>query len=211
MLRKDGGPCPVVFGSSYFQNHHLQAEQGIDMSTISSVTSNNDLSSLLNSTSAKHKKGGGKIGEDFDSLQKALTSGDLSAAKTALATLQTDMKNGPKPHLDSDGSSSVSGTSGKPKGPDLSALQSALDSGDLSAAKSALADLMKNAPKPHRHRGEGTDATAGTSSTDATTALEAFLQSLQGTSTTSSTSSTASTTTSSDPFGISGKNVDVQA
>jgi len=182
------------------------------MSSISSVSSNNDLTSLLNSTSTKHKKGGGKIGEDFENLQKALTSGDLSAAKTAFSTLQTDMKNGPKPpDGDSDDSSSVSGKSSKSKGPDLSALESALNSGDLSAAKSAFTDLMKNAPKPPKNHGEGSGSANGVSGTDAASALEAFLQALQGTSTTSSTSSTTSTTSSSDPFGVSGQNVDVQA
>lgn len=186
------------------------------MSTISSVTSNNDLTSLLNSTSGKHKKGGGKIGEDFDTLQKALTSGDLSAAKTAFSSLQADMKKGPKPpDGDSDdasgSSSSVAGASSKFKGPDLSALQKALDSGDMSAAKSAFADLMKNAPKPPKNQGEGSGSANGVSGTDAASALEAFLQALQGTSSTSSKSSTTSSTTSSDPFGVSGQNVDVQA
>jgi hypothetical protein len=182
------------------------------MSTISSVSSNTDLTSLLSTTSTKHKKGGGKIGEDFDSLQKALDSGDISAAKTAFSSLQTDMKNGPKPpDGGSDGSSDVSGTSSKPKGPDFTALQKALDSGDISAAKTAMTDLMKNAPKPPKNSGGGSGSANEVSGTDATSALEAFLKSLQGGSSTSSTSSTTSKTSSSDPFGIYGQNVDVEA
>ena len=183
------------------------------MSTISSVSSNTDLASLVGTNSTKHKKGGGKIGEDFDNLQSALTSGDLSAAKTAFATLQTDMKKGPpnRPDGDSDDASSVSGTSSKPKGPDLTALQKALDSGDMSAAKSALTDLMKNAPKPPKHHKDGSGSASQVGGTDAASAIETFLKSLEAASSSTSTASASSKTTSSDPFGVSGGTLDVQA
>lgn len=161
------------------------------MSSIPSVASN-DLTNLLHSTSStKPKKPGGKIDEDFDTLQTTLTSGDLTAAKTAFATLQTDFKNGSS------------------KGPDLSALESALNSGDLTAAKTALSDLQKN--KPARNGGNGQGSTKDVSGTNATNGVDAFLQSLQGTSSSSSTSSAVGASKAADPFGISGQNVDFQA
>ena len=151
------------------------------MSTVSGVTSNNDLTGLLNSTSTKHKKGGGKIGEDFDTLQKALTSGDINAAKTAFATLQTDFKNGrPKPP-DGDGddksaaaTSSTGSNSGSSSTDPLQALAAALQSGNISDAQTALTQLQQSGPGHHHHHHQ-------------------------------------KSTTVADPTGVSGQNVDVQA
>lgn len=153
--------------------------------------------------------------EDFDSLQKALDSGDLSAAKTAFSTIQTAFKNGPgkSPDGEADGTSSqgasaVSGTS--QKGPDLSALQKALDSGDVSAAKTALADLKKNAPKgPPPRKGSGDDV-EGASETDSSSSIEAFLKALESSNGSSSASSTVSAT-STDASGNIGTLLDLFA
>jgi hypothetical protein len=188
------------------------------MTSISTVGTTDASSYASSTTSTRKHKGGGKIGEDFESLQKALDSGDLSAAKSAFSTLQTDFKNGPPkpPDGDSDdasssSASSASGTSSTSKGPDLSALQTALESGDLSAAKSALTELQKNAPKGHHHRHGSGSGDGSVSATDSSSSIDAFLQALQGASGSSSSSSTTASSSSSDPFGYSGQSLDLFA
>lgn len=70
-----------------------------------------------------------KFRENFDTIGTALQSGDLSAAKDALAQLQS---NAPKP---SQGSNPLSSK--------VNALSKAIDSGDIKAAQQAYADLKQ--------------------------------------------------------------------
>ena len=187
------------------------------MTSISSVGST-DPSSLLSSlTGTRRKKGGGKIEQDFDALQKALDSGNLADAKTAFSTIQNAFKNGPPKPPDGDADdASASGAGGvagnAPKGPDLSALQKALDSGDLTAAKTALTDLKKNGPK-HHHHGGGSGSADGTSQTGSNSSVDALLQALQGTGGSNSSGSAFSTgsATSADASGTIGKLLDLFA
>lgn len=72
----------------------------------------------------------------FDALSKALSSGDLSAAQSAFASLQ---QNAPQAPFGADGNGQAS--------KDFAALGKALSSGDLSAAKSAFATIQSHLPK----------------------------------------------------------------
>ena len=183
--------------------------------SIDSISGN---TTAANGVAAQQKGPGGKIGQDFQALAKALSSGDLTAAKTAFATMQTDMKNRPDKKNDGDGddkgagTTSATGSSSSSSTNPMQALASALQSGDLSGAQSALAQMQSGKGHHHHHHGggSGSGSTGSTDATSSTTAasVDSFLASL--TSTGSSTSSTGSSTAA-DPFGISGQNVDVQA
>lgn len=145
-------------------------------------------------------------------LSKALDSGDLSSAKSILAKMQSfASKNGLEGASSTDSSSSSSSTSDSTsttgtdqRSQDMAALSKALDSGDLTAAKSALATIKSHMKE---HGAPPSDSTNSTSSTSATSELEAaLLKALTGTtdnsgsSTTTGYTSSGSSTTSSNLF-----------
>jgi hypothetical protein len=100
----------------------------------------------------------GQVQSDFQSLGKALRSGDLSSAQQAFAVLQKDLQAGQ--------SSSATDNSA------LNAVGSALQSGNITAAQQAFAAL-KGHHHGHHHGGGGgaaaLEAAAPTTSSSAST------------------------------------------
>lgn len=163
------------------------------MSTITTIATNDPISAL---SSTSRKKGADRLGDEFDSLQKALDSGDLGAAKTAFSSLQASIKNAPPAP---DGELGGVSAAGAKQGPDFTALAKALDSGDLSSAKTALADIQKK----RAHKADAANGPGAISS-------DAFIAALSSPSA-SSTGSVATASASRDPFGISGQALDIHA
>jgi outer membrane protein assembly factor BamD (BamD/ComL family) len=87
--------------------------------------------------------------QDFRSLQNALQSGDLSGAKQAFASLQS---NAPNSTQAPGGAVNTSGQS-SPFAKDFQTLQSALQSGDLSGAQNAFATLKQDMQGAQGFRG----------------------------------------------------------
>ncbi|HWA60610.1 MAG TPA: hypothetical protein VG939_04510 [Caulobacteraceae bacterium] len=96
----------------------------------------------------------------FNALDKALGSGDLAGAQTALANVQ---KLAPQ-----------NGNADDPFQKDLASLSSALQSGDLSSAQSTFS-TMKQAMSAHRghHRPPGPPPSGGPPPTDGSTSSTA--------------------------------------
>jgi hypothetical protein len=108
--------------------------------------------------------------QDFQSLNSALSSNNLTAATQSYATLQQDIQNA---------SSSAGGKSpfdpSSPIGKDFQAIGTALKSGDLSAAKKAFTAFKTDiksagwAARAHSHPDAGTaDGTGDSTSTTPT-------------------------------------------
>jgi hypothetical protein len=109
---------------------------------------------------------GGQIGQDFKALAKALSSGSLSDAQTAFASIQTDMQNGPGGSASSSTSSTGSSGSSSSTNP-LQALAAALKSGNLQDAQQAFAALQQGGKgHHHHHKGSGASSSDPTSSTN---------------------------------------------
>src|SRR5258708_30316540 len=130
--------------------------------------------------------------DPFSALASALQSGDLSSAQTAFSTLQHSHRQ-PPPNARSDSTDSTSGstTTSSSSNP-FSALSQALESGDLSAAKTAFADLLKNLPSPP----------PPDDSSDSSTSIDNASSTSGSASTTTNAASSSSSTTSSDPLSI---------
>jgi len=109
----------------------------------------------------------------FNSLDQALSSGDLSGAQSAYATLQSLA---PK-----DGKGPPPGGADDPMAKDMAAVSSALQKGDLSAAQSAFATLKSDmaAHKGHHHH-KTQDADGDAASTAASTASTSSSNSTSG-------------------------------
>ena len=75
-----------------------------------------------------------KIKQSFNKLDKALSSGDISDAKDALAQIQN---NAPK----------FAGAANDPMASKMNTLSQALNSGDMSAAQSAYANIKQTMAK----------------------------------------------------------------
>ena len=150
------------------------------------------------------------IKKDLNAFQSALSSGDLDSAKSAFTSLQTDFQKLPKPPGDSSSTSSSSSSSNNPIQKDLDAIQSALTSGDATAAQTAVKKLATDLQSVKAHHGHGphgkppgdgdgstssTSSTSRTSSTntDLTTALLDAIASATGTSSTGGSSTGTST------------------
>lgn len=108
--------------------------------------------------------------QDFESLANALQSGNLSSAQSAFSSLGQDLP-GMSQLLQASSSSESSATQNSPIVKDLQSLQSALQSGDLSGAQKAFANLQQSLqqtgglPRGHRHHhGAGTNGTHSTNS-----------------------------------------------
>ena len=99
----------------------------------------------------------------FNSLDQALSSGDLSGAQSAFATLQSL---GPK-----DGKGPPPGDGDNPMAKDMAAVSSALQSGDLSGAQTAFAKLKSDmaAHRGHHHKPQDADDDADATATTAST------------------------------------------
>ncbi len=144
--------------------------------TVSGISTGTDLNQT-SSAQTKFKQ----VKYDYQLLGQALQSGDLNAAQQAFAALQQLI-----PNLSS-GSQAQNGQQGSSQNPllgDLNAIGKALQSGDLSAAKSAFAKLQQDVQsvshKGHHHRHPKTGG--------AQTALASFLDNYNQTNGTSSTS-----------------------
>jgi hypothetical protein len=103
--------------------------------------------------------GSGGFAQDMNALATAINSGDLQGAKDALSTIESH-----KPQSGSsttastttDGTAQAAATSTDKRAQDFQALQSALDSGDMSAAKTALNTIqsdMQSHKGGHHHGG----------------------------------------------------------
>jgi len=115
--------------------------------------------------------------EDFKSLDKAVQSGDLSSASTALSAYQQDIQNAP-----ANSPLAKLFADGTPASKDLQALQTAIQNNDTTGAQKAMASLkqdLQSARKTHGHHhhhradndGDADDsgAAAGASSSSGTT------------------------------------------
>ncbi len=104
--------------------------------TVSGISTSTDLNQS-SSAQTKFKQ----VKYDYQLLGQALQSGDLNAAQQAFAALQQLI-----PNLSS-GSQAQNGQQGSSQNPllaDLNAIGKALQSGDLSSAKSAFAKLQQD-------------------------------------------------------------------
>jgi hypothetical protein len=109
------------------------------MSISSISTSTTDLQSTMQAAAQQR-------GQNMRSLVSSVEKGDLTTAKTALAAIQEDQKNAPKPP---EGSSQPSGTN--PMDQAFTDLSTALTNNDTTAAQTAVASLktaMQNGPRP---------------------------------------------------------------
>src|SRR5512135_2855409 len=90
--------------------------------------------------------------QDFSALQSALSSGDLDGAKKAFASLQQDTQSirqgrssqGTDQDGDNDGSKGAQSSNGGQGKQDFTALQNALNAGDLKGAQQAFASLQQD-------------------------------------------------------------------
>jgi hypothetical protein len=106
----------------------------------------------------------------FNSLDQAMSSGDLSAAQSAFATMQAQAPQGSKGPPPGGGNDQMA--------QDMSAVSSALQSGDMAGAQKAFAQMKTDMQAHHGHHhkardaASSTDASSSTSSgdTDSTTA-----------------------------------------
>jgi|GEM_PF-2004394 hypothetical protein len=129
--------------------------------SIDSISANN---AAYTTATTNNNLPGGQLGQDFQSLAKALSSGDLGSAKTAFASIQTDIQNGPGGSASASTSSSSSSGSSSSTNP-LQALAAALKSGNLQDAQQAFAALQQSG-KGHHHHHHKESGTASANSTD---------------------------------------------
>jgi outer membrane protein assembly factor BamD (BamD/ComL family) len=121
------------------------------------------MSSSLNAasgTSASQQVNQGQWGQTnnaFQQLSQALSSGNLSSAQSAFATLQ---QNAPQ------GANAQNSQSSSTQSP-FAALSSALQSGNLASAQQAFAQLQQTAGQHHHHHGSHSAAAATTTATTA--------------------------------------------
>ena len=108
----------------------------------------------------------------WDQLGQALQSGDLAGAQKAFAALQANAPQGPASQVQ--GASTSSGQGSATQNP-MSALASALQSGNLAAAQQAFSQIQQTQGHhhhPHHHGSQSSSsapATASTTSTSSTT------------------------------------------
>jgi len=140
-----------------------------------------------------------QVRNDFQSLQQALSQGDLTAAQQAFTQIQTD-QGGRQPPANS------------PLASDFNALGQALQSGDLTGAQKAFASLQSDAQTlrasrggGHRrgHHGGGNDGDgddgSSSSSSSKTVTNEVTTTNADGTQTVTTTYSDGSTSTQTQP------------
>lgn len=169
------------------------------------------LSSFLASAPSGAGGNGGPTGDQsttgkaISSLFSAIQSGDLTTAQSDYATVSA-LLSGSGDTSGSAGTSATTGTGQDSFQQLISQIGTALQSGDISSAQSALSQFQSDAPPPPPSSGNGPDSSAGKAlsslfssiqSGDLTSAQSAYasLESLLGSGSTSSSSSTTSSST----------------
>jgi hypothetical protein len=109
--------------------------------------------------------------QDWQNLEKALSSGDINSAQQAFASVQKDMESVQVKQ------GSKQGNKGQQFEQDLQNLQNALSSGDLTAAQKAFSALSQQGATGahyhhHRQSSSSSEATASSSETVSTTATQ---------------------------------------
>lgn len=143
------------------------------MKNLESALSSGDLSAAQSAFSslqsdATSKGGNSQAKTDFEALGKALETGDISAAQEAFKTIQSHAPKGGQGMGGPGGPPPSSGGGADQFKSDMDALGKALESGDLDAAKSALATIQKNMPKDASSSTSDSDSDSSTSSTSST-------------------------------------------
>ena len=127
-------------------------------------------------TTSSSLSGSNPLADDLSTLENALQSGDLTSAQTILAQIMQHMQ-GPPPPPDANDSDSTQSTStvsssssvsdSNPLAKDLSTLEEALQSGDLTSAQTILAQIMQHMQGPPPPDFNASDTTQSTSTTTA--------------------------------------------
>lgn len=127
--------------------------------SISAITSSSTTSTSSVNSEMKQRR------DTFSALEKAISSGDLDSAKTAFATMKSDMEKMQAIRQQitgntssSNSSSSSSSSSDDPMSKAMEALSTALESGDTSSVQDAFSSLketMKAGRKRHAGHAEG--------------------------------------------------------
>lgn len=127
--------------------------------SISAITSSSTTSTSSVNSEMKQRR------DTFSALEKAISSGDLDSAKTAFATMKSDMEKMQAIRQQitgntssSNSSSSSSSSSDDPMSKAMEALSTALESGDTSSVQDAFSSLketMKAGRKHHAGHAEG--------------------------------------------------------
>lgn len=121
-----------------------------------------------------------QIRKDFTALKTSLTSGDLTGAQQAFATLQQDMQSAGLAGGSQQTATTTATQASSPLDTDLNALGAALKNGDTSGAQQAFATLQKDMQqmrqtqggqqtqkarhRHHHHHGGSTQSTQNTTS-----------------------------------------------
>ncbi|WP_306601636.1 hypothetical protein [Geothrix sp. 21YS21S-2] len=132
-----------------------------DLTSLESSITSGDLASARKAYQSMVEKmqRNGEIPGDFAAIGKALESGDLTAASTALEGVQAKAAKGPQGGPPPQGSN--------PLEEDMTTLGTLIQSGDLSSAKTLLASILAKA------KGLGTDDSTTSAASSLTTALDA--------------------------------------
>lgn len=125
--------------------------------SISAITSSSTTSTSSVNSEMKQRR------DTFSALEKAISSGDLDSAKTAFATMKSDMEKMQAIRQQitgntSSSNSSSSSSSDDPMSKAMEALSTALESGDTSSVQDAFSSLketMKAGRKRHAGHAEG--------------------------------------------------------
>ena len=94
-----------------------------------------------------------QIRKDFMALKTSLSSGDLTAAQTAFATLQQDLQNVGQAQSNQQSATATATAAGGPLDNDLAAIGQALQNGDIGGAQTAFATLQKDMQQMRQTQG----------------------------------------------------------
>jgi len=144
-----------------------------------------NVSSVTNTTPAANASWYQQQFQDFKALASALQSGDLSGAQSAFSSWQSDLQSIAPSNAQSQVQDQPFGSNTKANS-DFQALSSALQSGDISGAKQAFANLKKDVQSAngakgahrghHHHRvkpqNDGDSTQSSTSTSTSTTAVD---------------------------------------
>ncbi len=123
----------------------------------------------------------------WDQLGQALQSGDLAGAQKAFAALQAKAPQGAASQAQ--GAAASNGQGNSSQNP-MSALASALQSGNLAAAQQAFSQIQQTQGHHHHHHHHGSQSSTSTPTTASTTATTSTSSTTPADATTSSASST---------------------
>jgi hypothetical protein len=152
-------------------NFNQSLEILMSVNCVSSVSNANSQVAQTNGISPARQ-----LKQDFDTLAKALGSGDLAGAQQAFTTFQQDLKNIPQ----SQGVQQTSQVSPSNPRDALAVLSQALGSGNLSDAQNAFSTLLQDlqgqagpVKHHHHHHGGGAQPVAATATATTTSAAPA--------------------------------------